>query len=128
MLKNQNVLLILIQIHITNNFQLIFKNKKNEDKIYYYCVIVPLINEDSHIFLNDLNDDISEGMYEIYNISSLGKENEFTIKNEYNFYLNKDHFRTILNKKNKNLYVSESGSKKLIESYDCEECLFETKI
>ena len=114
---------------IKSNFELIFKNKKNEDKIYYYCGVVPLIDEDSHICLNDLNDSISEGSYEVYNSSSLGKENEFSINNEYNFYLNKDHFRTILiNNKNKKLYVSESGSKILIESYNCEECLFKTKI
>ena len=113
---------------IKSNFELIFKNKKNEDKIYYYCGVVPLIDENSHICLNDLNDNISEGSYEIYNISSLGKENEFTIDNQFNFYLNNEHFRTILNKKNQNLYVSESGSKILIESYNCEECLFNTKI
>ena len=71
--------------------------------IFYYCGVVPLINEDSKICLNDLNDDISEGIYEIYNISSLGKENEFTINNNINFYLNKDHFRTILNLENRNI-------------------------
>ena len=113
---------------IKNNFEIILKNQKNEDRIFYYCGVVPLINEDSNICLNDLNDDISEGIYEIYNISSLGKENEFTINNNINFYLNKDHFRTILNLENRNLYVSERGSKILIESYNCEECLFRNKI
>lgn len=112
---------------IKSNFEIILKNQKNDDKILYYCGVVPLINEDSNICVNDLNDDISEGTYEIYNISSLGKENEFKINNQYNFYLNNDHFR-ILNNKNKNLYVSEIGSKILIESYNCEECIFKTQI
>ena len=114
---------------IKNNFELVFKNKKNNDKIYYYCGVVPLIKEDSHICLNDLNYSISEGVYELYNFSSLGKENIFKINNEeFNFFINKDFFYTIFGKDNQNLYVSESGSKILIESYGCDECLFKTNI
>ena len=114
---------------IKSNFEIIFKNQNNEDKISYYCGIVPLIDKYSSICLNDLNEDISEGIYEIFSFSSLGKENEFTINKQNNFfYLNKDHFRTIFNNKNQKLYVSENKSKILIESYNCEECIFNYKI
>jgi len=114
---------------IKNNFELVFKNKKNNDKIYYYCGVVPLIKEDSHICVNDLNYTLSEGVYELYNFSSLGKENIFKINNEkFNFILKNDVFYTIRYKDNQKLYVSESGSKILIVSYLCDECIFKTNI
>lgn len=114
---------------IKNNFELVFKNKKNNDKIYYYCGVVPLIKEDSHICVNDFNYTISEGVYELYNFSSLGKENIFKINNEeFNFILKNDFFYTIRFEDNQKFYVSESGSKILIVSYLCDECIFKTNI
>jgi len=62
-------------------------------------------------------------------VSSLGKENIFKINNEkFNFILKNDVFYTIRYKDNQKLYVSESGSKILIVSYLCDECIFKTNI
>lgn len=114
---------------IHNNFELVFKNKKNNDKIYYYCGGVPLISQTSHICLNDLNYSLSEGVYELYNFSSLGKENYFAINNaQFNFYLKRDSFFTLRLEKSQKFYVSEDRSKILLISPLCDECIFKSNI
>ena len=114
---------------IHNNFELVFKNKKNNDKIYYYCGVSPLMSQISHICLNDLNYTLSEGVYELYNFSSLGKENNFAINNaQFNFYLKNDYFQTIRAENSQKFYVSEAGSKIFFFSLFCDECIFKSNI
>lgn len=113
---------------IHNNFELVFKNKKNNDKIYYYCGVSPLMGQNSHICLNNLQYTESEGEYELDNFSSLGKENNFAIKNDqFIFYLNTDFFSTLRTNSRK-FYVSENGSKILFASFYCDECKFKSNI
>ena len=66
---------------LESNFELIFKNNKNEDKLYYYCGIVPLMNKPSHICLSNIYNIASYGTYELYQYSSLGKENKIKLIN-----------------------------------------------
>ena len=115
---------------LENNFELIFKNNKNTDKIYYYCGIVHLINNSSPICLNNMqNSNISVGTYELYKYSSLGKETKFKINNnKLKINLSSDIFITILYLDNKKFYISETGSKILIMSYNCDECVFKYNI
>ena len=113
---------------LENNFELVFKNNKNEDKIYYYCGIVPLMNKTSHVCLNDMSKPLL-GTYELYNYSSLGKENKFKIiNNKFKIRLSEETFITILFSNNKKLYVSEIGSKILLMSFNCDECKFKYNI
>ena len=115
---------------LENNFELIFKNNKNNDKIYYYCGIVPLINNSSPICLNNMYSSIvSSGIYELYEYSSLGNESRFIINsNKLKINISTDVFNTILNTHNKKFYISGNGSKILIMSYDCDECVFKYNI
>ena len=113
---------------LETNFELIFKNNKNEDKLYYYCGIVTLMNKPSHICLSNIYNISSFGAYELYQYSSLGKENKIKlINNKFKINL-AEFFITILDLLNTKLYVSEIGSKILIMSYNCDECVFKCNI
>jgi hypothetical protein len=114
---------------LETSFELIFKNNnKSEDKLYYYCGIVPLMNKPSHICLSNIYNLGSFGTYELYQYSSLRKENKIKlINNKFKINLT-EFFITILYKNNTKLYVSESGSKILIMSYNCNECVFKYNI
>ena len=115
---------------LETSFELIFKNNnKSEDKLYYYCGIVPLMNKPSHICLTNIYNLASRGTYELYQYSSLGKENKIKlINNKFKINTSTEFYITILYKDNTKLYVSESGSKILIMSYNCDECVFKYNI
>ena len=115
---------------LENNFEVIFKNNRNEDKLYYYCGIVPLMNKSSHICLLDLAHLGDFGNYELYDYSSLEKENKIKlINNKFTIDLS-EHFTTILNSisQKQRFYISENGSKILFISYNCDECVLNRKI
>ena len=115
---------------LETSFELIFKNNnKSEDKLYYYCGIVPLMNKPSHICLVNMYNLASRGTYELYQYSSLGKENKIKlINNKFKINISTEKFFTILYPNNTKLYVSEIGSKILIMSYNCDECVFKCNI
>ena len=113
---------------LETSFELIFKNNKNDDKLYYYCGIVPLMDKLSHICLSNIYNISSFGAYELYQYSSLGKENKIKlINNKFKINL-AEFFITISYSLNTKLYVSEIGSKILIMSYNCDECVFKCNI
>ena len=98
---------------LENNFEVIFKNNRNEDKLYYYCGIVPLMNKFSHICLFDLANLKIYGNYELYEYSSLEKENKIKlINNKFTIDLS-EHFTTILNPyyQRQRFFVSETEVK-----------------
>lgn len=87
------------------------------------------MGQNSHICLNNLQYTESEGEYELDSFSSLGKENNFAIKNDqFIFYLNRDYFYTIRLSNSRKFYVSENGSKILFVSFFCDECKFKSNI
>ena len=114
---------------LENNFELIFKNNINEDKMHYFCGIVHLMNKPSRICLSNINNIASYGTYELYQYSSLGNENKIKlINNKFKINIPTEFLITILYSNNKKLYVSEIGSKILIMSYNCDECVFKCNI